>query len=155
MKMKIPVISLLIILMINSSCLNLDEEPVLLVNPTVDISAHVKNRKIYATSLINANPQVQLIGNVTTLFDFSGELAIYNTFNGTIIDVSSISGGGLSQTYTVSADTLGHDRFIVIASGIIRAYSDLDKNGTINTNNLLSEGEFYKETQFIISELAD
>ena len=153
--MKIPIISLFLMLFITSSCLNLDEEPVLLVRPTVEISAHVKDRKIFATSLINANPEVQAIGNVNTLFDFSGELAIYNTFNGTIIDVSSISGGGLAQTYTVSADTLGHERFIVIASGIIRAYSDLDKNGTIHTNNLLSEGEFYQESQFIISELAD
>ena len=153
--MKIPIISLFLMLFITSSCLNLDEEPVLLVRPTVEISAHVKDRKIFATSLINANPEVQAIGNVNTLFDFSGELAIYNTFNGTIIDVSSISGGGLAQTYTVSADTLGHERFIVIASGIIRAYSDLDKNGTINTNNLLSEGEFYQESQLIISELVD
>ena len=153
--MKIPIISLFLMLFITSSCLNLDEEPVLLVRPTVVISAHVKDRKIFATSLIDANPEVQAIGNVNTLFDFSGELAIYNTFNGTIIDVSSISGGGLAQTYTVSADTLGHERFIVIASGIIKAYSDLDKNGTINTNNLLSEGEFYKESQLIISELVD
>jgi hypothetical protein len=153
--MKIPVISLFLMLFITSSCLNLDEEPVLLVRPTVEISAHVKDRKIFATSLIDANPQVQAIGNINTLFDFSGELAIYNTFNGTIIDVSSISGGGLSQTYTVSADTLGHKRFIVIASGIIKAYSDLDKNGTINSSNLLSEGEFYQESQFIVSELAD
>ena len=153
--MKISIISLFLMLFITSSCLNLDEEPVLLLRPTVVISAHVKDRKIFATSLINANPEVQAIGNVNTLFDFSGELAIYNTFNGTIIDVSSISGGGLAQTYTVSADTLGHERFIVIASGIIKAYSDLDKNGTINTNNLLSEGEFYQESQLIISELVD
>ena len=41
-----------------SSCLNLEEEPILLINPTVDISAHIKNERIYATALISVNPQV-------------------------------------------------------------------------------------------------
>ena len=30
-------------------CINIEEEPILLVNPTAEISAHVKNEKIYAT----------------------------------------------------------------------------------------------------------
>ncbi len=153
--MKIPITTLLLLLLALSSCLNLDEEPIMTIRPTAEISAHVKDQKIFATSLINVNPDIQAPGNVASLFDFSGELAIYNTYNGTIIDVSSISGGGLSQTYTVSADTTGHERFVVIASGIIKVYSDMDKNGTIHNNNLISEGEFYQESQFIVSELND
>lgn len=153
--MKINITTLLLSLLVLSSCLDLDEEPVMMIYPTAEISAHVKDQKIFATSLINVNPDVQVVGNVATLFDFSGDLAIYNTYNGTIIDVSSISGGGLSQSYTVTADTTGHDRFIVIASGKISVYSDMDKNGTIHSNNLISEGEFYQESQFIVSELAD
>jgi len=124
-----------------------------MINPTAEISAHVMDQKIYATSLINANPEVQFAGNVATIYEFTGELAIYNTFNGNIIDVSSMSGGGLSQSYTVSADTTGHKRFIVIASGNIKAYSDLEKDGKIHSANLISEGHFYQESQFIVSEL--
>ena len=155
MKMKIPFTTLLLLLLALSSCLNLDEEPIMMIHPTAEISAHVKDQKIFATSLINVNPDVQAVGNVPSLFEFSGELAIYNTYNGTIIDASSISGGGLSQTYTVSADTTGHERFVVIASGIVKVYSDMDKNGSINSNNLISEGEFYQESQYIVSELTD
>jgi len=151
--MKIPVTTVVLLLLTLSSCLNLDEEPILMLSPTAIISGHIKDQKIFATSLISANPQVQAIGNVATLYEFSGDLAIYNTYNGTIIDVSSISGGGLSQTYTVSADTLGHERFIVIANGRIKAYSDLDNDGKIHSGNLISEGEFYQETQFIVSEM--
>jgi hypothetical protein len=153
MKMKIPVTILLPLFLALSSCLELDEEPILVINPTAEISAHVKDRKIYATSVINVNPQIIIGGNVAVIYDFSGELAIYNTLNGTIIDVSSISGGGLSQAYTVSADTLGHDRFIIIASGAIKVYSDLDKDGKIHSGNFLTEGNFYQESQFRVSEL--
>lgn len=151
--MKIPFSILLLLTLALSSCLNLDEEPILNINPIANISAHVKDQKIFATALINVNPEYQALGNVATLFDFTGELAIYNTYNGTIIDVSSISGGGLSQTYTVSADTTGHERFIVIATGTIKVYSDLDKDGQIHSGNIISEGEFYQESQFIVSEL--
>lgn len=154
MKMRLPFTFIFLILAL-TSCLNLDEEPILMIRPAVEISAHVMDQKIFATGLISANPDIQAVGNVATLFDFEGELAIYNTFNGNIIDVSSVSGGGLSQSYTVSADTLGHERFIVIANGIIKAYSDMDKNGKINSSNLISEGEFYQESQFIVSELLD
>lgn len=154
MNMKLSFTALFLILAL-SSCLDLDEEPIMMIRPTAEISAHVMDQKIFATSLINANPDIQSAGNVATLFEFEGELAIYNTFNGTIIDVSSVSGGGLSQSYTVSADTLGHDRFIVIANGVIKAYSDMDKNGKINSSNLISQGEFYQESQFIVSELLD
>ena len=154
MKMKIPFTALFLLVAL-SSCLDLDEEPILMIQPTVEISAHIMDQKLFATSLISANPEIQAVGNVATLFDFEGELAIYNTFNGNIIDVSSVSGGGLSQSYTVSADTLGHKRFIVIANGVIKAYSDMDKNGKINSSNLISEGEFYQESQFIVSELLD
>ncbi|MDX2432034.1 MAG: hypothetical protein QNK35_13945 [Bacteroides sp.] len=153
--MKIPLTILIFMSLALSSCLNLDEEPIMTINPTVNISAHVMDQKIIATSLINTNPQITVAGNISTLYEFSGELAIYNTFNGTIIDVSSISGGGLSQTYTVSADTTGHERFIVIASGSIKAYSDLEKDGKIYSGNLLTEGQFYQESQFIVSELLD
>ncbi len=153
MTMKISYFTLFLFLLTLSSCLDLDEEPVLMVNPAAEISAHVKDQKIFATSLINANPEIQVAGNVAVLFDFSGELAIYNSYNGTIIDVSSISGGGLSQTYTVSADTTGHERFVVIATGTIKAYSDLDNDGQIHSGNILSEGQFYQESQFIVSEL--
>jgi hypothetical protein len=153
MKMKISYFTLFLFLLTLSSCLDLDEEPVLMVYPAATISAHVKDQKIFATSLINVNPDIQVPGNIAVLFDYSGELAIYNSYNGTIIDVSSISGGGLSQTYTVSADTTGHERFVVIATGTIKAYSDLNNDGKIHSGNIISEGQFYQESQFIVSEL--
>jgi len=151
--MRITSVILFVTFLSFSSCLSLDEEPILFINPTATLSAHIMDQKIFATSLINANPTVLAVGNIPMIFEFTGDLSIYNTINGTIIDINSFSGGGLSKVYTVSADTIGHDRFIVIASGNIKAYADVDNNGTISSNNLLSEGDFYQETQFIVSEL--
>jgi len=136
-----------------TSCFDLEEEPILLVNPDAVIKAHVKDQKIFATAMVNVNPQVLTAGNISTSFEFSGELAIYNTENGTIIDVNTFSGGGLSQVYTVSADTLGHERFVVVASGTVKAYADIGNDGETNNDQLISEGEFYSESQYMVSDL--
>jgi hypothetical protein len=151
--MKIPVTILILLFLAFPSCLDLDEEPMLVINPTAEISVHVKDRKIFASSLISVNPQIIIGGNIGIIYELSGELAIYNTLNGTIIDVSSVSGGGLSQMYTVSADTIGHERFVIIASGTVKVYADSDKDGKIHSGNLLTEGEFYQESQVVVSEL--
>lgn len=153
MKLRIPITILFFSLLALSGCLNLEEEPILMINPIVEISAHVRDQKIYATGLVSANPQIQTAGNIPVLYDFTGDLAIVNTLNGNIIDVSAFSGGGLSQVYTVSADTTGHERFIVIASGSIKAYADIGNDGSTSNNKLISESDFYQETQFIIADL--
>lgn len=135
------------------SCLNLEEEPILMVYPTAELSAHIKNEQIYATVLINVNPQVLTAGNIPILFDFSGELAIYNTETGNIIDVNAFSGDGLSQVYTVRADTASHTRFIVTASGRIQAFADIGSDGDESNDKLIASGDFYQEAQYLISEL--
>lgn len=136
-----------------SSCLSIEEEPILQINPSAEISAHIRDQKIYATALVNVNPQVFFTGNIPTIYTFSGELAIYNTLNGNIIDVNAFSGGGLSQVYSVSADTASHDRFVVVASGTIKAYADIGNDGDDANDKLISEGDFYQEAQFMVSEL--
>lgn len=140
-------------LIFSVSCINIEEEPILLVNPTAEISAHVKNEKIYATVLVNVNPQVLTPGNIPILFDFSGELAIYNTETGNIIDVNAFSGDGLSQVYTVSADTASHVRFVVTAMGRIQAFADIGNDGDPSNDKLINSGDFYSEAQYVVSEL--
>ena len=151
--MKLQYIFPMLALVLLSSCLNIEEEPILLINPTTEISAHVKNRRIYATALVAVNPQVLTAGNLPTIFEFLGELAIYNTKTGNIIDVNAFTGGGLSQVYTVTADTVSHDRFVVVASGTINAYADIGNDSDPSNDKLISSGDFYKEAQFIVAEL--
>ena len=151
--MKNSLIFAILMAMGLSSCLTIEEEPILLINPTAEISAHIKDQKIHATSLVNVNPQVLSAGNIPTVFTFSGELAIYNTTNGNIIDVNAFSGGGLSQVYSVSADTASHERFIIVASGTIKAYADIGNDGDEANDKLISEGDFYQEAQYSVSEL--
>jgi len=86
------------------------------------------------------------------VLEFSGELAIYNTNTGNVIDVNAFSGGGLSQVYTVTADTASHDRFVVIASGTIDAYADLGNDADPSNDKLISSGDFYQEAQFILAD---
>lgn len=135
-----------------TSCLAIEEEPILLINPTTVISAHIKNERIFATALVTVNPQVLTAGNIPTIFEFLGELAIFNTETGNIIDVNSFTGGGLSQVYTVTADTATHDRFVVIASGTINAYADIGNDDDPSNDKLISSGDFHEEAQFIVAD---
>lgn len=138
-----------------TSCLNVEDEPLITINPTATISAHIKNQKIYTTALVDVNPQVQKAGNISMRFTFEGELAIYNTINGNIIDVHTFTGGGLSQAYTVTADTLGRERFVVIASGSIKAFADSGNDGDPSNDRLISSGDFYQEESYLVSELVN
>ena len=134
------------------SCIRIEEEPILLINPTTEISAHVRNERIYATALINVNPQILTAGNIPIIFKFSGELAIYNTNSGDIIDSNALSGQGLSQVYTVTADTATHQRFVVIASGTIIAYADIGNDDDSSNDKIISAGDFYQEATYLVSD---
>jgi hypothetical protein len=142
-----------ILMFVLSGCV-IEEEPVLLIRPTVEFSAHVKDEKIVATALISANPDILTPGNIPVIYRYSGEMDIHNTVNGSIIDYNAFSGGGLTQVYTVTADTATHERFIVIAFGTIKAYADIANDGEVSNDPLLASGDFYQEAQYIVSELA-
>lgn len=144
----VPIFALVMLV----GCLKMEEEPILLINPTTEISAHIKNERIYATALVAVNPQILTAGNIPTLYEFSGELAIFNTKTGNIIDVNAFTGGGLSQVYTVTADTASHDRFVVIASGTINVYADIGNDDDSSNDKLISSGDFHEEAQFIIAD---
>ncbi|MEN8227467.1 MAG: hypothetical protein ABFS38_04875 [Bacteroidota bacterium] len=150
--MKAHYIVPMLALVLLGSCLNIEEEPILLINPTTEISAHIKNERIYATALVSVNPQVLTSGNIPTIFEFLGELAIYNTMTGNIIDVNAFTGGGQSQVYTVTADTASHDRFVVIATGTINAYADIGNDADPSNDRLISSGDFHEEATFIIAD---
>jgi len=145
----IPLLALFAI----TSCINLDEEPILLVRPSVEISAHIKNERIYATAQINVNPDVLVVGNLKTNFEYSGDLAIYNTRTGNIIDVNTFSKGGLSQVYTVAADTASHETLVVIADGTIEAWADIGNDGESGNDKLISSGGFHQEAVFYIPDM--
>ena len=144
--MKSLYIVTILAVLICTSCFDIEEEPILLVKPSVVISAHIKNKRIYATAQINVNPDVLVAGNIPTEFEYAGELAIYNTNSGNIIDVSDFSGGGLSQVYTVAADTASHETFVIIASGTINAYANIGNDKDSSNDKLISTGGFYEES---------
>ena len=143
----------LLALFLFPGCLNLDEDPILSVRPTVDLSAHIKNERIFATAQINVNPDIYTTGNIPVRFVYSGNLAIHNTITGNIIDVNAFSGGGLSQVYTVTADTASHQKLVVIADGVIEAYADIESDGDPSNDKLISEGGFHEEAVYTLSEL--
>ena len=145
----LPLLTLFLI----PSCINLDEDPILTVRPTVDLSAHIKNQRIFATAQINVNPDITSAGTLPIRFVYSGELAIYNTITGNAIDVYAFGGGGLTQVYTVSANTASHEKLVVIAEGIIQAFADIENDGDPSNDKLISEGGFHQETVYILSEM--
>lgn len=145
----IPLLALLTF----TSCISLDEEPILMVRPTVEISAHIKNARINATAQINVNPEVVVVGNLPVNYEYSGELAIYNTRTGTVINFMAFSGGGQSQVYTVAADTASHESFVVIAEGKIEAWADIGDDGEPGNDKLISEAGFHEEAVYQIADL--
>lgn len=145
----LPLLALFLI----PSCLNLDEDPLLTIAPTVDLSAHIKNKRLTATAQINVNPNINVAGTLQTRFVYTGELAIYNSVTGNIIDVNTFSGGGLSQVYDVAADTASHQKLIVIADGWIEAYADTESDGDPSNDKLISQAGFHQEQVYILSEL--
>jgi hypothetical protein len=136
------------------SCIRIEEEPILLIDPTAEISAHVRNERIYATALISVNPQILTAGNIPTIFEFSGELAIYNSNSGEIIDSNALSGQGLSQVYTVTAgaDSTQQQRFVVIASGTIIGYADIGNDDDSSNDKIISAGDFHQEATYLVSD---
>jgi len=136
-----------------TSCFNLEEEPILTVRPTVTISAHVKNARIYATAQINVNPDVIVVGTLQVNYEYSGNLTIYNTRTGNIIDVNAFSGGGQSQVYEVTADTASHERFVVIADGRIEAWADIGDDGEPGNDKLISEAGFHQEAEYFLNDI--
>ena len=145
----LPLLALFLI----PSCINLDEDPILTIRPTVDLSAHIKNERIFATAQINVNPDIYTAGTLHVWFVYIGDLAIYNSKSGNIIDVNAFSNGGLSQVYTVTADTASHQKLVVIANGVIEAYADIDDDGDPSNDKLISSGGFHKEAVYTLSEL--
>ena len=145
----LPLLALFLI----PSCLNLDEDPILTIAPTVDLSAHIKNERIFATAQINVNREINTPGTLEIRFVYIGQLAIYNSVTGNIIDVNYFSGGGLSQVYDVAADTASHQKLIVIAEGLIEAYADTESDGDPSNDKLISQGGFHQEAVYVLSEL--
>ena len=151
--MRALFISLAALLILVSGCLRIEEEPIMTVSPTALISAHIKNQQAFATVQINVNPGIISPGNLPIYYEYEGELAIYNTRTGTVIDLNSFSGGGLSQYYTVAADTTTHDRFIVVAQGSIDAVADINDDKDVSNDRIVATGEFHSELELIVSEL--
>jgi hypothetical protein len=72
---------------------------------------------------------------------------------GNIIDVNGFAGGGLSQYYTVSADTTTHERFIIIAEGSVDVLTDVGKDDDPSNDKVVATGEFHNEAEIIIANL--
>ncbi|MCK4746649.1 MAG: hypothetical protein KAT15_06430 [Bacteroidales bacterium] len=151
--MKFLYIFIAFSLVLLTTCIKIEEEPIMTVKPSAEISAHVKNQQVFATAQINVNPLILFAGNIPIYYEYTGELAIYNTETGTVIDVNAFTGGGLSQYYTVSADTTSHDRFIIIAEGSVDAITNIGNDDDTSNDKLVASGAFHNEKMIIISEL--
>jgi hypothetical protein len=153
--MRFHHISIVFLLTLLAGCLSIEEEPVMTIRPAAEISAHIKNRQIFATAQISVNPQILASGNLPLYYEYSGELAIYNTNTGTVIDVNAFTGGGLSQYYTVSADTTSQERFIIIAEGSVDAITDIGNDQDASNDKIVATGEFHNELTILISDLVN
>lgn len=134
-----------------TGCLTIDDEPLINLDPTVDFQAHIRSSKLYVTATVLANATYVNPGNMSTIFEYEGEVQMMNEITGTVVSLNTISGNELTKVVTVSADTTSVSGFVVIADGLVTVYADKDDGGSSN-DILISSAEFHGEAHISFLE---
>lgn len=124
--------------------INLPDYPVVNMDPSVEFQTYIKGKELYTTATILSNPEFVNTGSFPILFKYDGVMQIYDAVSGALLRSGSITGGGLTNSVTVLADTTGYDGFIVIASGNITCTGDIGGDNNSSNDILISTAEYYE-----------
>jgi len=131
---------------------NLQDYPIVTMEPTVDFQHYISSQKLHTTATIRANPDYIITGANPIVFDYNGVMQLYDEVSGNLLKSSSLSGDGLSNAVTIAADTATFDGFVIIASGTISCYADIESDGDLSNDLLISEAEFSEIRMFDLRE---
>ncbi len=125
-----------------SEVINIQNYPVVVLDPGVDFQWAVRNKQLYTTATIRANPDYIVTGIDPIVFEYDGVMQLYDELSGILLKSSSLSGDGLSQAVTIANDTTGFDGFIIIVSGVISCRADIGSDGEAGNDLPVSSAEF-------------
>jgi hypothetical protein len=134
-----------------SSCLIVEEDPIISLNPSVDIQASFRNNELYVTSIISANPTYVQVGNIPARFTSDGSISIYNETNGTLIDSYDFEGQGITKSTALTTDIVSIDDLIIVVSGTFWCYADRGSDASSDNDVLIGSSAFFE--QQLVDEL--
>lgn len=142
--MKKIIIFSLIVLFSMQSCLDLENEPLVTVDPSVSFQGHIRNNQVYVTGIVDANPVFIDPGNIPTVLSYNGELELYNNVTGELLNSSKIDGAGLSSIAEVSTSADNFDKIVIIASGTVTIHGDKESDGDSSNDVFIHSSDFYE-----------
>lgn len=126
-----------------SEVINLQDYPVIIMEPTVEFQPHIRGTELFTTSVVAANPDYLNSGSFPILFGYDGVIQVYDETSGALLKSSALTGSGLTNAVTVVVDTTSFDGFVIIASGTITCTGDVDSDGESANDIFISSAEFY------------
>lgn len=142
--MKRYILPVFVLLLTLGSCIVIEEDPLVTVDPTVSFQSHVRGDKVYVTATVLANPAYLSPGNIPTLFEYEGEISLYNEITGELLASETIGGKGLSAITEVSVSSDDFLKIIVVASGKVSVYADKGTDGDPANDLFILDADFYQ-----------
>lgn len=142
--MKKLIIYITILLFTATSCITIEDDPFVIVDPTVVFRGHLLDDMVVVNSTVYANPAFANPGNIPTVFVFEGEIDLYNELTGELLATTPIEGDGLSTVIRTEAEAASLDNIIVSAAGTVSAYADKESDGDPSNDLFLHKSEFYE-----------
>lgn len=127
-----------------NSCIVIEEEPFVIVNPGVTFQSHIRNNIVYVTATVLANPNFITPGNIPTVFNYEGDAELYNKSTGELLDSKPITGKGPEAIIEVSTSASALQNIVIIVSGRVYAYADKESDGKSGNDILLNQSDFYQ-----------
>ena len=127
-----------------TGCLNIEEDPLVTVDPAIFFRAHVRSANVFVTAEISANPTFIEVGNIPTVFEYEGILELYDERSGELLNSVPIEGDGLRTLVEISAAETDYNDIIAIASGTVSAYADKESDGNRSNDLFMHEADFYE-----------
>jgi hypothetical protein len=142
--MKKLIIYVAILMVALTSCITIEDEPFVIVDPAVEFRGHLLDDKVVVNSTVYANPAFTNPGNIPTVFVYEGTIELYNELTGALVATTPITGDGLSSVIRTEADAASLDNIIVSSSGTVSAYADKESDGDPSNDLFLHKSEFYE-----------
>ena len=126
--------------------------PDLTVAPSVIINSHIREGKLYATLTLHVNPAIRIQGNIPILYIYEANASLIDMETGNYLKNEPFSkSGGTTQILTLSTDTAGVDRILIMTEGSISAYADIGEVGYDSNDLFITSRNFYAENEVIIN----
>lgn len=135
-----------------SDVVTIEDYPVVIMSPAVDFQLYIRNKELYTTATISANPDYQTTGYNSIVFKHEGVLQVYDVTSGALLKSSSLAGTGYTNAVTVLTDTTSFSGFIIIASGTITCNEDIENDGVTSNDRFISSADFYEVLEVDLTE---